>query len=462
MVEKAYQRINSFLTTAKKLAGSLVLLSVFLNCGTARAISLISDEETEIFLHQTLRPVFNAAGVAFRPGQIYIVNDRELNAFVTDGNRMFVNIGTITAADSQNELTGVLAHETGHIQGGHILRHKIKSREVQSISLASMLVGGLAGIAAGRADLSIAAILGSQSSALNSMLSYQISEERSADEAAVNLLKKINQSPAGMLAFLKKIQHRNKMQGIAERDYYRTHPLTDERISFVEKAARESRAPAQEPQEKGFQRIKAKLFAYTEEPRQTFLKYPPKDNSVPARYARAIALFKQLKMKEALAEVNSLIADEPQNPYFYELKGQMMMETGKIVPAAAAYRQALKLQPASSLFKLNLSQAMLENNPGQADLKEIVRMLNQVLVYNPDSYAWLLLARASGMQNDMATSNYAAAEFSFLGGDAQTARRQAENALRHNPSSTLRLKIDDLLMRIKQLEKEEGLPERRR
>ena len=125
MVEKAYQRINSFLTTAKKLAGSLVLLSVFLNCETARAISLISDEETEIFLHQTLRPVFNAAGVAFRPGQIYIVNDRELNAFVTDGNRMFVNIGTITAADSQNELTGVLAHETGHIQGGHILRHKI-------------------------------------------------------------------------------------------------------------------------------------------------------------------------------------------------------------------------------------------------------------------------------------------------------------------------------------------------
>ena len=153
MVEKAYQRINSFLTTAKKLAGSLVLLSVFLNCGTARAISLISDEETEIFLHQTLRPVFNAAGVAFRPGQIYIVNDRELNAFVTDGNRMFVNIGTITAADSQNELTGVLAHETGHIQGGHILRHKIKSREVQSISLASMLVGGLAGIAAGLKSL---------------------------------------------------------------------------------------------------------------------------------------------------------------------------------------------------------------------------------------------------------------------------------------------------------------------
>ena len=207
-----------------------MLLSVFLSCRQAIALSLISDEETEIFLHQTLRPVFKAAGVAFYPGQIYVVNDKTLNAFVTDGNRMFVNIGTIIAADSQNELTGVLAHETGHIQGGHILRHKIKAREVQSVSLASMLVGGLAGIAAGRADLSIAAILGSQSSALNSMLSYQISEERSADEAAVNLLEKIGQSPAGMLRFLQKIKQRNKTQGIAEREYFRTHPLTDERI----------------------------------------------------------------------------------------------------------------------------------------------------------------------------------------------------------------------------------------
>ncbi len=454
MVEKAYQRINCFLKKVKKLACSLVLLSVFLNCGTARAISLISDEETEVFLHQTLRPVFQAAGVAFYPGQIYIVNDRTLNAFVTDGNRMFVNIGTITAADSQNELSGVLAHETGHIQGGHIVRHKIQAQEVQSVSLASMLVGGRAGIAAGRADLSIAAILGSQSSAINSMLTYQISEERSADEAAVKLLKKINQSPAGMLSFLEKIQQRNKMQGIAERDYYRTHPLTDERISFVKKAAAESPAPRQGPQEKEFLRIKAKLFAYTEEPEQTFLKYPLSDNSIPARYARAIAWFKQLKMKEAADAVNSLIEDEPQNPYFYELKGQMMLETGKISEAVGAYRQALKLRPASSLFKLNLSQAMLENNPSAAELKEITQMLNQVLIYNPNSYAWLILARAYGMTGDMPNSNYAAAEFSLLSGDMKTAKRQAENALKYAPSPALKIKIDDLLLRIKQLEKE--------
>ncbi len=460
MVEKAYQRINSFLTTAKKLAGTFVLLSVFFNFEPAYGVSLISDEETEIFLQQTLQPIFEAAGVTFRSGQIYIVNDPELNAFVADGNRMFVNIGTMIAVDSQNELTGVLAHETGHIQGGHILRHKIKAREVQSVSLASMLVGSLAGIAAGRADLSIAAILGSQSSALHSMLTYQISEERSADEAAVSILKKINQSPAGMLSFLKKIKQRNKIQGIAEREYYRTHPLTDERISFAQKATQESTAPAQGKQEKEFRRIKAKLFAYTSEPRQTFIKYPPNDTSVPARYARAIARFKQFNMKEALAEINTLIAEEPKNPYFYELKGQMMMETGKIAPAVSAYRQALTLLPSSSLLKLSLAQAMLENNPQTAELEEIVLILKQSLVYNPNSHAWLLLARAYGMLRDPAHANYAAAEFSLLIGDEKTAEKQVKAALKHNPSAVLRLKLDDLRLRIKQLQKEETSPER--
>ena len=457
MVEKTDKRLKSLWQIIKKLACGILLLSVFLNCRQAAALSLISDEETEVFLHKTLRPVFEAAGVAFRPGQIFIVNDKTLNAFVADGNRMFVNIGTIIAAESQNELTGVLAHETGHIQGGHIFRHKIQAREIQSVSLTSMLVGGLAGIAAGRADLSIAAILGSQSSALNSMLTYQVSEERSADEAAVNLLKKIGQSPKGMENFLQRIKERNKMQGIAESSYYRTHPLTDERIAFVAKAAKESKAPARGKDENEFQRIKAKLFAYTEEPKQSFLKYPQTDKSVPARYARTIAHFKLLQMDKAMAGVNSLIADEPNNPYFYELKGQMLLETGKIKPAIAAYRLALKRQPASSLFKLSLSQAMLEDAPDENELREIVQMLSQVLVYNPDSpAAWMLLARTYGLQNDIASSAYAAAEFSFLTGDLPTAEKHALNALKNNPPASLKLKTEDLLLRIKQLKKEKN------
>ena len=457
MVEKAHKRLNILQNYFKKLACGVLLLSVFCS-SQAHALALISDEETEIFLHQTLRPVFAAAGVTFYPGQIYVVNDNELNAFVSDGNRMFVNIGTIIAADTQNELTGVLAHETGHIQGGHILRHKIRAKEVQTFSLASMLVGGIAGLASGRADLSIAAILGSQSSAINSMLTYQMSEERSADEAAVNLLQKINQSPKGLANFLDKIKQRNKMQGIAEQSYYRTHPMTDERLAFVKKAAQLSKAPAKGKQEKEFLRVKAKLFAFTNEPKQTFIKYPLSDKSVPARYAHTIAWFKQLKMEQALSSINDLIKEEPNNPYFYELKGQMMLETGKIAEAQEAYESALKLNPNSSLFKLNLVQAMIENSPTEEQVGQIITMLNQVLIFNNQNpYAWLMLARAYGMKNDNDNSSYAAAEFSFLTGDIATAQKHAQKVLDTTKAADLRLKADDLLLRIKQIKKENNI-----
>ena len=446
-MEKAHKRINKYIMSILAAAICFAAMPVW-------ALSLISDEETEVFLHQTLKPIFQASGTTFNPRNIYIVNDKSLNAFVADGNNMFVTVGTLMNADSQNEISGVLAHETGHIEGGHLLRHKIQAREVQRVSLASMLLGGAAGIAAGRPDISIAAILGSQGSAMSNMLSYQVSEERSADEAAIKLLRRINQSPAGMLSFMKKIQKNNTLQGIEETSYYRTHPVTSERIAFLEKATKDSNAPSTGAQESTFSRIKAKLYAYIEEPKNTFIKYPEGDNSLPARYARTIAYFKQMKMQPATELIDNLIQEEPQNPYFYELKGQMAMETGNVREAVNIYRKALSLRPNSSLFKLNLAQAMLENSPNPAEQQQIVDMLNQVLIYNPDSYAWILLSRAYGLQQNAAGYNYAAAEYSLRIHDIRLAKQQAEQALKSNPSQTLRLKLDDLMMRIKDEEKE--------
>ena len=445
MVEKINQRLRHIF---------FALICTIILSSPAQAISLISDEETEVFLHQTVSPIFKASGTSFNPRKIYIVNDKSLNAFVTDGNNMFVTVGTLIAADTQNEICGILAHETGHIQGGHILRHKLRAQEIQRVALASMLLGGAAGLAAGRADVSIAAILGSQGTAINSMLTYQISEERSADEAAVKLLKKINQSPIGMLNFMKKIHKQNTIQGIEETSYFRTHPVTSERVAFLEKASNDSHAPKYGNQEKEFSRIKAKIYAYIEDPQQTFIKYPASDNSIEARYARSIAYFKDMKMDSALSLIDGLINEEPNNPYFYELRGQMLLETGKIKPAVENYKQALKIRPQSSLFKLNLAQSMLENFPTPAEQQQIVDMLNQVLIYNPESYAWLLLARAYGLQQNAAGYNYASSELSLLDQDLNLAKKQAEQALKSNPSPALRIKLDDLMLRIKEKEKE--------
>ena len=228
---------------------SILLQSALLSYAKADSISLISDEETEDFLAKQLKPIFNAAGIPFNRNNIYIVNDNSLNAFVSDGNNMFVNTGTLMRADNENEIVGVLAHETGHIMGGHILRQKLKLQDMQQVSLASLLAAGAAAAATGRADAAMAIMMGTQSSVLNAMMAYQVEEERSADESAVKLLSATKQSPIGMRNFMKKIEHQNRLSGVSENPYFRTHPVTSERIAFLNYAAqnhlfRKANAPA--------------------------------------------------------------------------------------------------------------------------------------------------------------------------------------------------------------------------
>ena len=447
-MEKINRITGFFRKTVIGLICSVLLQSAFLSDASAASISLISDEETEQFLARQLRPVFKAADIPFNRNNIYIVNDDSLNAFVGDGNNMFVHTGTLMKANDENEIAGVLAHETGHIMGGHILRQKIKLQNMQQISLASMLAAGAAAAATGRADAAIAIMMGTQSSMLNAMLAYQVEEERSADESAVKLLQKTEQSPAGMRNFMKKIDRQNRLNGIAENPYFRTHPVTAERISFLNNAVRQSPFPAPAQPSNEFLRIKAKLSAFMEEPRKVLQKYPPSDKSTPARYAQAIVFFRMLKLNQSLKILNELIAEEPENPYFHELKGQIFMETGKIKPARTEYQKALSLLPNSALFQINLAQAVLEDNPNRNELEHTAEILNKSLLQRPDTYGWRLLSRAYGGLNDAANSNYAAAEYSLRIGAAETARRQANTALTANPSPQLRLKIDDLLNRI--------------
>ena len=454
-MEKTYRVIHGLRKAFSRLACGILLLSAFFSQAFAQdRISLISDEETEQFLADTLRPIFKAAGIPFKRNNIYIVNDDSLNAFVGDGNNMFVNTGTLIKAESQNEIAGVLAHETGHIQGGHILRQKIKLQNLQQVSLASLLAAGAAAAATGRADVAIAIALGSQSSAINSLLAYQVEEERSADESAVALLKKTEQSPQGMRNFMKKISRQNMLNGVEENPYFRTHPVTSERISFLDNAVRQSPFPPPAQEDEAFERVKAKLYAFLQPPQKTLQKYPAGDPSAAARYARAIAYFKMLKISQSLSLIDGLLREEPNNPYFHELKGQIYMEMGKIKEAKSEYKRALELLPGSALFQINLAHAALEDNPTQSELRQIAAILNKSLLQKPDTYGWLLLARAYGGLNDMAASNYASAEFSLRIGALDIARKQAETALRSSPLPQLRLKINDLLSRLNELDRQ--------
>lgn len=455
-MEEINQRINfnSLSKVTQRLISSLFLLLAFLASGNAQAdINLITDEETEQYLAQVLKPIYKEAGIPFNRNNIYIVSDDSLNAFVGDGNNMFINTGTLIKAGSSNEIEGVLAHETGHIQGGHILRQKIKNQSMQQVSLASLVLAGAAAAATGRADVGMAIALGSQTSAMNNYLAYRVEEERSADEAAVNLLNKTQQSPAGMLTFMKRIQQQNILNGIEENAYFRTHPVTSERVGFMEQAVKATPYNNSGGDQKQFAMVQAKLFGYMYEPKKTFQKYPLSNKSSPARYAQSIAYFKQLKMPQALKMINELIAEEPNNPHFRELKAQMFLETGKVKQAKEEYQKALNLLPNSALFQINLAQTILEDNPSKQELNQTINILNKALVSKPNSFAWLLLARTYGELGDDANSNYTAAEYSYRIGAIDIAKRQAEQALKASPNQKLKLRIEDLLARIKEIQK---------
>lgn len=413
---------------------------------SAQSINLISDEETEQLIGNIAKPLFKAAGVNYNRNNIFIVNDGSLNAFVADGNNLFVHTGTIMSASGPNEIAGVIAHETGHIQGGHILRQKLKAKAMQEMTLASVLLAGAAA-AVGSGDTAMAVLLGSQSSSLTHYTKYRTEEERSADEAAMNLLVKTEQSPEGMLKFMKRISQQNALNGMDESPYFRTHPVTRERLTFFEENVKNSNIENDDKLQNDFDLVKAKLFAYLNNPQKTLQKYPLSNQSQPALYAQAIAYFKQLNIKQAIAKTDKLIEQSPNNPFYKELKAQIYLETGKVKLAKQEYQQALNLLPNSSLLQISLAQAILEDEPNPEEIKQVINLLNKSLIARPAGFSWLLLARAYGLNGDEAAANYASAEYSLRIGADKVAKRQAMEAKKLKPSAKIALKLDDLIAR---------------
>ena len=455
-MEKTYQRINhiNYLGNLKRLISGLFLLSAFWSFDAkSLEIKLISDEETESFLADIIQPLFNAAGINFNRNDIYIVEDNSLNAFVADGNKLFIYTGTIIKADNVNELAGVIAHETGHIAGGHIFRQKLKNKEMYKVSMISAILAGATAAVGGRGDMAMAVLLGGQSSALSHYTKYRTEEERSADEAAIKLLNYTKQSPVGILNFMKKINKDNMLSGRIESPYFRTHPITSERISFFEKKIANSPYSQSSNLDNKFTRIKAKLKSYLLPSSQIWREYPTSKTDINSEYAQTIAYLKELKFTDALQKINNLQLKEPNNPFFYEIKGQILMETGKLSEAKDNFAKAYQYLPNSHLMQINYAHAIIENDPTQQDVKQAISLLNKALFKNQNSFVWLLLSQAYGKINDIANANYASAEYSIRIGNIDVAKKQLNEADKYPTSKQLKLKINDLRQRLNNIDK---------
>lgn len=400
-----------------------------------QSISLIRDTEIENIIRGYATPVFLAAGLDPTVVRIYIVNDRQINAFVAGGQNLFINSGMLLQSSDPSQVIGVIAHEAGHIAGGHLSRvHDALARGTAESILAMVL--GAAAALAGRPDIGVAVMSGGQSIALRNFLQYTRTQEGAADAAAMQYLNATRQSARGLLSFLEVLSSQELLVPTRQDPYLRTHPLSSDRIQALAEfisSSPYSDVPVPAELKRQHQRLLAKLRAFLEDPATTRGRYPASDSSEEARYARAIAHHRASDFKAALAAVDQLIADFPADPYYHELKGQMLFETAKPREAVAAYSDAARLLPESPMIRLDLARAQMATND-DALLPAAIDNLKASLAREPNRpFVWRQLATALGRRGDEAGSALALAEESMLLNKPVDARYHAGKAERLLP-----------------------------
>jgi predicted Zn-dependent protease len=411
-------------------------------------ISFIRDAEIEATIRGYAAPLFSAAGLDADNVRIYLVNDRRLNAFVAGGQNLFLHTGLLLRSETPNQVIGVIAHETGHIAGGHLARTQEAMRNATAQAIIAMVLGAAAAVASGDGRVAGAGMLGGTGLAQQSMLQYSVTQEASADQAGLSFLDKTCQSARGLLRFFRILQEQELLSAVRQDPYLRTHPLTRQRMDIVEQHVQRSHCSDRPDTPEAIEqhaRMKAKLAAFLDPPGTTLAHYKEADGSVAARYARAIAYYRQPDLKKALPAIDGLIRDEPKNPYFRELKGQMLFENGKIAESVAPYEEAVRLMPTAALLRIGLASSLIESND-PAQNKRAIAQLNEALrTEDRNGHAWHLLAVAEGRDGDIGMSALALAEESMVRGDKKTARQQAVRATQLLSVGTpARMRAEDL------------------
>ena len=408
-----------------------ILATLALGPADARDARIIRDAEIENTIRIYATPLFQAAGLSPKAIDVYLIDDSSLNAFVTPGLRMFLHTGLLMRAADPLQVIGVIAHETGHLAAGHTATRGDGVRRSTNTVIASYLLGLGAALATGRGEIATAAIRGGQDIAIKGLLSYTRSQESAADQYAITLLEGTGQSARGLLEFMQVLGGQEVLFATSQDPYLRSHPLTEDRIRFVEDQISRSRysdVPAKPDLVHLHERMRAKLVGFLQPIERVLDRYPETDRSMPARYARAIAYFQAGEIDNALDQTDALLAELPDDPYFHELKGQMLLEHGRIPGAVAAYDAAAQRLPDSALIRLSLAQAQIEMNDPAHD-KAALTHLAAALAEDPtNSFAWRLSAIAHGRQGDIGMTALALAERALIRGEAPEAEGQAVRA----------------------------------
>lgn len=406
----------------------------------ASAQSILRDAETEALLKDMAKPLVTAAGLNPNHVDIVLINDSSVNAFVAGGQAVYVNSGLINQADTAAEVQGVIAHELGHVTGGHAVLNQ-GAQPATNISILSLLLGAAAA-AAGGGEAALGVIMAGQQAAMGKYLAHNRSQEASADAAGAQYLSTAGISGRGSVEFFKKLQNLEFRYGYRPQsgdEFYSTHPLTGDRIQTLQDVYEKDPAwtrPDDPKIQQRFVRMKAKLFGYLAEPRDVFRVYPETDNSVPAHYARAYAYHRQSQLDRARAETDALLAVDANDPYFLELKGQILLEAGQAAEALVPLRKATELTGYQPLIATLFGHALIatEDPAHFAEAQTVLK--NAVARDRENPFAWYQLGTIYAANGDMPRARLASAEQQSLTGQMDAALRSAQAAEAGLPSNS--------------------------
>lgn len=440
LLQIALRRKASALTAL--VTAAAIALPVPAAHGQAKGPPVLRDTETEQLLREYTRPILRVAGLEKQNIQMVILNDASFNAFVADGRRIFVNYGAILQSETPNQIIGVLAHETGHLAGGHLSKLREQLATAQTQMIIAMLLGAGA-IAAGStrgsnsagnnglANAGAAAIAAPQEMIRRSLLSYQRQQEENADRAGVKFLTATQQSPKGMYETFKRFTSESLFAARGADPYLQSHPMPAERVAALQEFA--SASPYWDKKDDPalqlrHDMVRAKISAFMERPETVYRRYPQTNDSLPARYARAISTYLHGDLRSALAQIDALIQVQPNNPYFYEVRGQALLESGKPAEAVAPLRKAVALSNNAPLIEMLLGQALVGTD-NKAYTDDAVRILRAAVAREPEApLGYTQLAMAYGRKGDYAEADLASAQAAYLRGDNKTARELATRA----------------------------------
>jgi predicted Zn-dependent protease len=424
--------------TSLAVALSLAIATTAPATAQSRSPGVVRDAEVEGIIRAYATPLFEAAGLNAADIRIFLINDDRLNAFVAGGMNLFLNTGLLMRAEKANQVIGVIAHETGHIAGGHLARTQEALSNASTEAIIAFVLG-MAVAAAGQGEAGTAIIGGGATVAQADLLKYSRTQESAADHAGVSYLDSTGQSSRGLLEFFEILEGQELMLSGRQDPYLRTHPLSSDRIDFVRHHIEGSPfSDAAEPAgfTDGFGRMRAKLIGFLRPLNRVLQDYPESDGSLDGRYARSIGYYRAGQLDKALPLLDGLIAEHPEDPFFQELKGQILMENGRGREAIPYYEESVRLAPHEPLLRVGLAQVLIDTEDPGLNRDALINLEEVTRIEPRNGNAWRLLSIAYGRDGQIPMTALALAEAALLRGDNSEAWAQADRAMQQLPEGS--------------------------